>query len=316
MNKNVLKGDGTLLTIYPGAEYENRDVDFFLDEAINAADLSKVKVFRFDTVPLCNVVCNFCGVTKDSKYRSLNVEKLKIILERIAPSCQEIAVGCKYEPLMAKNFSEFGDVLAYYIKHKFAFKPVVYIVTNGMLLDKRNLNSYLKFLSYIYISVSSHKKEVLESIEKGADFERLEKNLKELRNRYKGHIKLEMVLGRQNMQDVMDYVQWSFQTVGADAVHIRRIDVDINYHPSSPLSQSVRQGIQLALTDDEWQKIVEEVSSNIESSLRVVNWETRVQWDKPPVPIIRIEKKIRQERAPERMFRRLLRNFADKRTLP
>ena len=74
MNGNVLQHDGKVLTVKPAAEHANKDIDFFLDEAIKS-DLSKVELFRFDTVSTCNLSCIFCPTAVDSQYRPLNIEK-------------------------------------------------------------------------------------------------------------------------------------------------------------------------------------------------------------------------------------------------
>lgn len=285
-----LVNDGKHLYIYPGAQWVDRDVDWYLDESLKC-DLSKVELLLFDPVPLCNVECPFCPVRKDRKYRSLNIEKFKLILDRISGSCKRIAVGCKYEPLIARNFSEFGDVLTHYIRNKFSQETEIYIVTNGTLLHKRSLEPYLEFLDHIHISVASQKKDILERLEKGANFKRLERNLKDLRRKYNSfRMHAENIVTKQNCDDIRGYISWVFDEIGFDTLHVRRVTVDMMWEPLSPLARSLEAGTPLALDDQEWERVVKEARSCDDRGLGIMvdNESTKVQRDKPPISMVRI----------------------------
>ena len=97
--------------------------------------------------------------------------------------CHRISCGCGYEPLMAKNIDEYIQTIKKVVNDEFPLKPKVNMVTNGMLLGQRNLDS-LEYLDWVHISVHSHRKENFERIEKGANFDTLVSNIKNLRKKY------------------------------------------------------------------------------------------------------------------------------------
>ena len=93
-------------------------------------------------------------------------------------------LGCHFEPLMTKNIHEYLQIIDTYKKIIFVKQPIVTMVTNGILLNKRNTDLF-GILNWIQISVHSHKKENFEKIEKKANFETLVSNVKFLRKNFK-----------------------------------------------------------------------------------------------------------------------------------
>ena len=59
---------------------------------------------------------------------------------------------------MAKNIDDYLDIAKRTISENYAKKPIITMITNGLLLEKRKLKN-LDCLDWLHISVHSHKKE-------------------------------------------------------------------------------------------------------------------------------------------------------------
>ena len=78
------------------------------------------------------------------------------------------------------------------------------MVTNGLLLGKRNLDSFIEYLDWIHISVHSHRKEIFEKIERRASFDTLVSNIKNIRKNYADlNIHIEFVVNQDAPDEVI-----------------------------------------------------------------------------------------------------------------
>jgi len=77
------------------------------------------------------------------------------------------------EPLLVKNFKEVIIKLS-----KFGAK--LNLVTNGTLINEKNIDTIVNFSSNICISIDGAKPEILEQLRKGANYQRLIRNVKNL----------------------------------------------------------------------------------------------------------------------------------------
>lgn len=117
------------------------------------------------------------------KHAQISPDIIEAILRRISQTCVRISVGCVYEPLMAKNIEEYIQTIKKVVNNEFPIKPKVNMVTNGLLLGQRNLDSFMEYLDWIHISVHSHRKENFEKIERRANFDTLVSNIKNIRKK-------------------------------------------------------------------------------------------------------------------------------------
>ena len=260
-NEAYLHPQPKVLNIFP----VEGDPEFLVREVLKR-DLSKVEKIRFDPVNVCNIACIFCCTDLKAKHAQISPESLRSILHRISQTCHRISCGCGYEPLMAKNIDEYIQTIKKVVNDEFPLKPKVNMVTNGMLLGQRNLDS-LEYLDWVHISVHSHRKENFERIEKGANFDTLVSNIKNLRKKYTDlNIHIEFVVNQENKEDVEEFTHWAFEELQADSINLKRVAVE-SYHPRSYLYESVIAESSLGLLDEEWHKISRKIAESWPSKL-------------------------------------------------
>ena len=182
------------------------------------------------------------------------------------PSCGNKTCGmltrCGYEPVMAKNIEEYIQTIKKVVNDEFPIKPRLNMVTNGLLLGQRNLDSFLEYLDWIHISVHSHRKENYESILKRANFDTLVSNMKNIRKKYTElNIHIEFVVNQENKEDVEEFIHWAFEELQVDSINLRRVTVE-SYHPRSYLADSINAGDSLGLSDEEWRTISRKISES------------------------------------------------------
>lgn len=168
---------------------------------------------------------------------------------------------------MAKNIDEYLLIAKKFVSEKkFKNKPVVTLITNGLLLGKRNLDN-LDFLDWIHISVHSHIKENFEKIERKAKFESLVSNIKNIRDRFKDlNIHIEFVANNENKNDVAGFISWAFDELRVDSLNVRRVAVGA-YASRSFLEESINNNVTIGITDEEWVDIQNKVSESWPSEL-------------------------------------------------
>lgn len=250
-----------LLNIFPIEGKPNK-----LAEEVLKTDLSSVIKFRFDPVNVCNLACLFCTTDLKAKHAQISLNYLKDILTKISKTCKRVSIGCSYEPLMAKNIDEYLKVAKDVINKNYVNKPVITMITNGLLLEKRKLVN-LDFLDWIHISVHSHKKENFEKIERKAKFENLVAGIKDIRQRFQDlNIHIEFVANNHNKDDIEGFIPWAFEELGVNSLNIRRVSTSA-YAPRSFLEESLKNNISISVTDDEWIEIQNKVSKSWPSEL-------------------------------------------------
>lgn len=262
-NPDYLHPNPSVLNIFP-VEGDSE----FLVRSVLTKDLSKVEKIRFDPVNVCNLACVFCTSDLKVKHAQITPDSLKIILQRISKTCRRITVGCGYEPLMAPNIELYFKAIE---EVEFLEKPVINLITNGLLLGNRKIDLFAKNLSWIHISIHSHNKENFEKIEKKANFDNLISNVKSIRNKFTDlNIHIEFVANKINMLDVEEFIPWAFTELKADSVNIKRVTTGA-YHFRSYLADSISEGggDTLGLTDNEWEIITKQVQSVWPSELKL-----------------------------------------------
>ena len=229
-----------------------------LVEEVLKRDLSNVIKFRFDPVNVCNLACIFCTTDLQAKHAQISTESLKKILIQVSNTCKRISIGCSYEPLMAKNIDDYLDIAKRTISENYAKKPIITMITNGLLLEKRKLKN-LDCLDWIHISVHSHKKENFEKIERKANFENLVASIKDTRSRFKDlNIHIEFVANNENKNDVEEFIPWAFNDLLVNSLNVRRVSTAA-YAPRSFLEDSKKKNITIGITDEEWSEIKNKV---------------------------------------------------------
>lgn len=243
-----------VLNIFPVEDDPHLLVDKVLER-----DLSSVQKIRFDPTNTCNLACVFC--TSDLQMRPAQIapERFREILEKIAPTCRRISVGCGYEPLMVKNIEEYFAVIAEIVETEFLSEPTVNMVSNGVLLNRRNFQLVAPFLSWLHISIHSHRKDNFELIEKKAKYEQFVAGVKATREKFPDlNIHIEFVANALNKYDVPEFIPWAFDELGADSVNVKRVAVS-SFHSRSYLADSLIAGTNIGVSDVDWAQIVAQV---------------------------------------------------------
>tara|TARA_Y100000590_G_scaffold469825_1_gene660006 strand:- start:11298 stop:12230 length:933 start_codon:yes stop_codon:yes gene_type:complete len=261
-NETYFHPQPKVLNIFP----VEGDPEFLVREVLKR-DLSKVEKIRFDPVNTCNLACIFCTTDLKVKHAQISPDAFQSILHRVSQTCHRISCGCGFEPLMAKNIEEYIQTIKKVVNNEFPIEPKVNMVTNGLLLGKRNLDSFLEYLDWLHISVHSHRKENFETIEKRANFDTLVSNIKNIRKKYTElNIHIEFVVNQANKEDVGEFVEWAFEELQVDSINLRRVAVE-SFHSRSYLADSINAGDSLGLSDEEWSVISREISKSWSNKL-------------------------------------------------
>jgi MoaA/NifB/PqqE/SkfB family radical SAM enzyme len=199
----------------------------------NDIDFGTIDTFMFDLTNSCNLRCPFCYSSPQSKSVQLTDFDHQLI-SRIIGNLKKkgklryIQVGCDFEPLLSDKFESYAEAFEVLFKgHRYA--PLLGIITNGILLDPEKLGYYIKAVGknlYVRISFHSHKKEVFRSCVKGLDFDGLVNNIIDVRKSYPDvRIELCNVLTKLNFADIPYYLDYVFNSLKANIVHLRRADL-------------------------------------------------------------------------------------------
>jgi len=172
---------------------------------------------KFESSTLCNLKCVMCPLT-----RGLNREKGVLKFENFKKVFDEIKVPYLNltglgEPLMNPEIFKI-------IKYARKKGALVKLDSNATLLNEENIRKLISAdPTFISISIDGVTKKSYESIRRGAKFEKVVENLKNLvsyRNRTgsKTQIHLFFVLQKNNIKDLINFIKFG-DSVGADALN-------------------------------------------------------------------------------------------------
>ena len=151
----------------------------------------------------CNIKCENCinDTVQAERRGHLSINTLKDIL-KMMPFIRDISLLGLGEPLMNP---EILDMLGLIKSKVIACR----IATNGILLDKIDMERLLTSLDQCIISFDAATKEKFEEVRKGSDFDRIVRNIKGLveirdKNKIPVEISLHTVITRNNSEEVLD----------------------------------------------------------------------------------------------------------------
>jgi MoaA/NifB/PqqE/SkfB family radical SAM enzyme len=132
-----------------------------------------------DITNKCNLRCRMCYFSYDelfyAKTAHLAPETFLGIADAILPKACTLTLSCGSEPTCSPYFVDILKIASGYGVTALDF------VTNGMLLDQRRADAVVDCgVTDVMISIDAATKEMYEHIRRGADFDRLVKNIKYL----------------------------------------------------------------------------------------------------------------------------------------
>lgn len=256
-----------LASLYPMLANVNKESLPSIDRDI----LNSISHLRIDPVNACNARCIFCHSDFSSQARQLEIEEFAELMENDFPNLTTLSIGCAFEPLMGKYFSEYVN----YIENRRG-KSKARIITNGLLLNKKDIGPWVEFgLEYIHISAHSHIPDVYEdTMRGGSKFSVLEANLKETRSRFPNiEMHIINVVSKANDVDISGFCKWAFDEVGVDKAIIYRSQFIDNPSSGMPASAYVPAYISEQkrgprLTDEEWGNLLSNCSQYMDQATK------------------------------------------------
>jgi len=162
----------------------------------------------------CNLECKHCRVSyhgnvmDDVNPTFMTFECFTKIADRIFPLIKK-AYRFQFstvEPLFHKDIFKMMDYVSKYNKY-----IDLGILSNGMLLNERNINELMKRnVSSITISLDGYKKETVEAFKTNVDFDRLISNIQLLTKLCKNKIEVNVVFvaTKENIGELVEYVSF------------------------------------------------------------------------------------------------------------
>lgn len=180
-----------------------------------------------DQINKCNLHCRMCAFSDERVKKIKKVEMEFWVFEKIAkeifPYTSYLALSCLTEPLLLKDLPERLKLV------REMGVPVSELITNGVLLDKKIIISFIENkLTRLGVSLDGTKKETYESIRIGASFEKVIENLKllnKLKEEFKSDfpkLRLLMVLSEKNIGEFYDFLNLA-EEFNASFIDIRTI---------------------------------------------------------------------------------------------
>lgn len=196
----------------------------------------------------CNIACTMCVVNRGRPRASMSPEMFSRLAEECFPTLYYIHTMLGGEPLMHPHLDETIVALRRYGVR-------LRLTTNATLLDAEMVSRMDGVLEWLKASIDSCRKDVYESIRRGAQFDQVAANLRhfgEARNRLNPAPKfmLGLVMMASNIAELPDYVRFAAD-VGADAVEFMRLaaeegDPERLYGQEERVNALMRQALRVA----------------------------------------------------------------------
>lgn len=226
---------------------------FFMDKG-KIVVRNKPVVAQIEPNSTCNLKCEMCireriGVP----IGTMSLEDFKKILEKL--DCLfKIHLSGQGEPFLNKDFFRM-------VEHANKRGILVNTNTNATLLDEKTIENICNVsIGEIGISMESPKKEMYEKIRKGAKFEKVIGNIKNLTRKIKERnkktiISLAVTILKENVEDIPKFVRLAenvgikkivFQTMQNKEDYVSKYSENTKKHGVVDLAEKIREKIQEA----------------------------------------------------------------------
>jgi len=168
---------------------------------------------RMDITNKCNLRCIMCHYKEEEIYsqpaKVITAGQLKHKLQDIAPFVSHIMLSCGFEPLMSKHFHDILGMLYDNYPH-----IEVAFCTNAMLLGSKARKTIIeKNVAQVLLSLDGVKKDTVEKIRVGADYNKIISNIMALRDLKLKHNRnfpllfMDFVLMNSNIHEAPAFVE-------------------------------------------------------------------------------------------------------------
>jgi radical SAM protein with 4Fe4S-binding SPASM domain len=182
---------------------------------------------QIEPTSLCNLKCKMCIREKEGvPIGSMSFENFKMILDKLK-SLYKVGISGQGELFLNKEIFKMID----YANKK---GKLVHVVSNGMLLDWEIIQNICKVdIGEIAISIDSTKKEKYEDIRKGADFNLVTKNIKNLveelnKKKKRTIVSIATIIFKKNMDEIPDFVLLA-KKLGIKKIAFQTLQTKENY---------------------------------------------------------------------------------------
>jgi MoaA/NifB/PqqE/SkfB family radical SAM enzyme len=183
---------------------------------------------RMDITNKCNLRCIMCHYKEKEIHsqpaRIMTAERLKYLLQDIAPFVSNIMLSCGFEPLMSRHFSEIVSMINENYPHM-----EIDLCTNAMLMDSKVRKVIIeKNVTHVLLSFDGVTRQTIEKIRVGADYNKIIGNIKALRD-LKINFKrtfpiffMDFVLMNSNIHEAPAFVRLCSE-LGIDTIDFRHL---------------------------------------------------------------------------------------------
>lgn len=189
--------------------------------------ISKPVYAQIEPTSRCNLRCRMC-ITNSPHHEThdLSLDTFKSILDKL-PSIIFLNIQGNGEPLLNSALYEM-------IQYAYRRGIITFTCTNATLLNETSIKKLLTSgLCELGISLESTRKDVYEYIRRGADFDRVKRNIHQLvalRNKINPNmgIKFWVTLMNHTMDSFMELIEYAAQT-GIDGLIVQQLQQKQNY---------------------------------------------------------------------------------------
>lgn len=173
------------------------------------------KSVAFEITNRCNLNCTHCCLSANNQSKEMPTQKVFDILKKIIQWHPDKITITGGEPLLRKDIFELLDFL------RQSFDGKIVLATNGVLITENNVDSIIRCVDCIDISVDGIDEESCAKIRGKGVFEKVIKSVQLLKNKGFDSISLSMVLTEENekLADQFQVLNQKLKTVPV----IRRI---------------------------------------------------------------------------------------------
>jgi MoaA/NifB/PqqE/SkfB family radical SAM enzyme len=214
----------------PYEPFKRRNLQLMALEALAGVTkpFSRPTHIIIDITNRCNFRCRTCyqAASQDFIYHDLEIDALDS-LPLFFAACSTITIGGTGEPLLSPDMPRL-------LKLARAYGINTELITNGSLLGR--LKNIENDITHIYLSMDGASSETVDSIRRGARFEKIIAGIRELPPVLRSRITLNMVVCRANAHEIHALAKLA-RELGVNAVGLQTFHAYLPWHEQMKLRE-------------------------------------------------------------------------------